>query len=159
MLAAAAGRATGKLLRKLGIYNQVTTAAGEISRVLIAAFRLIGIVAILAVLGSMIFGARDAADEAGWISHSRDTTITAQSDWLVGESKVCVSFPLDEEFAKLVDAEKGSVVQNINCDRGPDHKISITFWGRIVRTDRRAASGVSWRCVKKSDSFTCYALN
>lgn len=36
----------------------------------------------------------------------------------------------------------------------------VKFWGRIVRRDGTAhENGVQWRCVKQSESFTCYALN
>jgi hypothetical protein len=107
----------------------------------------------------MIAGGMAVGDEAGWISHNRDTTITAQSDWLVGESKVCISFPLDVDTAAYVGADKNDVTRRMNCDRGPEHQIPVTFWGQVKRSDHRAAGGINWRCVKKSDGFVCYDLN
>ncbi len=159
MLAAAAGKATGKLLRKLGIYEQVTSTASEVSRVVRGVFNFLVVVAVLAFLGSMFYGGWEIANEAGWVSHERTTVITARADWLIGESKTCESFRLTADAAKLFNADENSVIQRINCDGGAEHTISVTFWGRIVRPDRRAIVGVNWRCVKKIDSFTCYALN
>jgi hypothetical protein len=159
MLAATAGKATGNLLRKLGIYDQVTSVAGEISRIVSGVSNFVMVLVVLSFLAAMFYGCWTVVDEAGWISHNRDTTITAQSDWLVGESKVCISFPLDAEFAAYVGAEKNDVTHRMNCDKGPDHEMPLTFWGRVKRPEHRAAGGVNWRCVKKSDGFVCYDLN
>lgn len=46
-------------------------------------------------------------DPAGWDSHTVQSTITAQSNWMVGESKTCMSIPLEIQIARAVGKESG----------------------------------------------------
>jgi hypothetical protein len=114
----------------------------------------------LIIVGWFLIWLYATVDESGWIFHSRETAITARADWLIGENKTCTSYPLGADEAKLWKDKLNSVTHKINCDDGPEHEIAVTFLGRTERPDARAHdSGVQWRCVKRSESFTCYALN
>jgi hypothetical protein len=115
-------------------------------------------VAIVIILG-IVSSAYSFVDGIGWISHTRETTITAEPNWLVGESKTCLSFPLDADEAKSWNSTKGDVTHRIGCDRGGEHLINVKFWGRLDRFEERSKFGVSWKCTKNNDSFTCYALD
>ena len=104
------------------------------------------------------------SDEYGWIPHSRQSTITARQDWIIGESKTCTSFALDPSVAKLSKGTPYDVTGVIQCDDGPTHEIKITFWGKTERPDKKSTDGIlqwncTWKCTRKSDSFTCLALN
>jgi hypothetical protein len=92
------------------------------------------------------------ADASGWIPHRVDSAITAQENWFVGETKECISDPLDEQTAKAVNKSVGSVVEHINCDDGPEHKVRIMFWGQKKQKD---IAWATWSCTRESSSFTC----
>ena len=96
------------------------------------------------------YGAWQGLDERGNIPHSRESIITAEPTWLVGESKTCTSVP---ELALAYD-----VTVFLRCDQGVRHQIRIRFWGRTERTDP-LMNTVDWKCVKHTDSFVCYALD
>ena len=52
---------------------------------------------------------REGRDDLGWVSHTRDTVITAEPNWLVGESKTCYSTPVDPTTAKAISVELGAL--------------------------------------------------
>jgi len=56
-------------------------------------------------------------------------------------------------MAKSNSQEVGNAVYSIGCDKGPEHKIKITFYGRTVQPDYISAY---WKCTRSTDSFTCY---
>lgn len=118
-----------------------------------------GCLAMLIFVGFLVFGGYNWLDGQGYISHSRETTITAEASWLVGESKTCYSTPIEPQLATSIKVNAWDVTHSIYCDKGPEHQIKVNFWGKTERADQRAHWGVSWKCVKGSDSFTCYALD
>lgn len=85
--------------------------------------------------------------------------ISARSDWLVGESKECWSATVNSDGAALLKKEVGYAMFSVSCDDGPEHKMTVTFYGRKVQTEYGA---VGWRCTRKEgsfmsdNSFTCY---
>ena len=95
-------------------------------------------------------------DNYGWIPHNEDTKITAQANWFVGESKTCVSYPLDARTAQLMGKNVGYAMPQVSCDDGPEHQIRITFYGREEQPEYMA---VSWRCTREANKFTCYELS
>jgi len=111
------------------------------------------------VIGTIVYGIYAFADYEGYIQHTVETTITARSDWLVGESKVCYSGTLNSVGAALLGKEVGYAMSSVSCDDGPDHKMKVTFYGRKVQTDHAFAN---WRCTRNevsflnNNSFTCY---
>lgn len=107
-----------------------------------------GIIA-LVFCSLLVYAAWRSLDEKGYIPHSQETSITAESTWLVGENKTCISAP---------SGKNSDVTQLVECDKGQQHRIAVTFWGKTEREDARGRF-VMWKCVKKSDSFVCYALN
>lgn len=86
-------------------------------------------------------------DAAGRISHEEESSITAQTDWLVGESKYCESTP-------ILDAQRnGYAVASLRCDEGPEHLTKIHFWGRELQPEYVT---VYWKCTREESAFTCY---
>jgi len=98
------------------------------------------------------------ADVADWITpdgyaqHSVETSITAQQNWFVGETKECNSSPLDFRVANQLSKEPGYVAASINCDNGPEHMVTVNLYGRLNQPEHRIAY---WRCTRKSEGFTC----
>jgi hypothetical protein len=93
------------------------------------------------------------ADTEGYLAHRADTVITARSDWLVGESKDCLSPVLDDRSAILMKKEVGYALSSVGCDDGQEHQMSVTFYGREVQAEYKIAH---WRCTREQTSFTCY---
>jgi hypothetical protein len=96
-------------------------------------------------------------DAAGYISHTRETLISADPSWSVGESSTCYSIPLEPEYSQRHPA--WDVTHRVGCGIGLDRYIKVTFHGRTARPELRAKFGVSWKCVRREDSFECYALD
>jgi hypothetical protein len=105
----------------------------------------------LLVLAMIVLGYQ-AVDDDGWIPHREETTITAQSNWFQGESKDCISNPLDPRTAQAMKKPEGYAMSKILCDDGPEHVVRITFYGRLEQPQH---TWVAWRCTRNSDSFTC----
>lgn len=101
--------------------------------------------------GAIIYWAYSGLDSAGWISHTEETVITAQDNWLVGENKACVSIPLDSESARLTNKDFGYAFSKIECDDGPTHDMKVTFYGRENQPEYK---GIMWRCTREEVSFS-----
>jgi len=95
-------------------------------------------------------------DSVGWIPHHEDTTITAEASWFVGESKECVSIPLDAKTAAAEGKDAGYAVTMLHCDSGPPRDVRVTFFGRVAQPEYDA---VNWKCTREQDGFTCYELS
>ncbi|HLI63189.1 MAG TPA: hypothetical protein VKV05_07295 [Terriglobales bacterium] len=100
-----------------------------------------------------VFGLYDWADSQGYVSHSLETPIQAQGNWMVGETKDCNSFPLDSSGAKLWDKPVGYAAAEIACDGGPYRSMKVKLYGRVEQPEHRY---VTWRCTREADSFTCW---
>ncbi|MFZ1085044.1 MAG: hypothetical protein WAN35_08770 [Terracidiphilus sp.] len=117
-----------------------------------------GCLILLCIVGFAIYGGYGWLDSIGWISHREETVITARSDWLVGESKVCWSAMLNSEGAALLGKEVGYAMSSVSCDDGPEHKMKVTFYGKKLQGYIVA----NWRCTRNEvdflndNSFTCY---
>ncbi len=98
----------------------------------------------------------DKADSSGWISHEEDSVITAQTNWFVGESKNCTSYPLSPEAARAMGKNAGDAVQRVDCDNGPEHHFKIKFYGRVEQPEYVA---VQWSCTRTAGGFTCSELS
>ncbi len=107
----------------------------------------------------LVFGGYDFLDSVGWISHREQTLITANADWLVGESKECWSITLDSHGASLLDKDTGYAMYSVDCGDGPQHSIKVKFYGREIQGQHTL---VRWRCEREQpsffndDAFTCY---
>ena len=91
-------------------------------------------------------------DSTGFVSHKIQSTITAQTNWMIGESKDCISYPLDADTARSFDKQAGYAFLSVECDKGPMHSIAITFWGAENQPENKVAY---WNCKRTSDSFIC----
>jgi hypothetical protein len=150
MKAANLGRAARRAYIKLGLPTRLSKRAED------TAWRAIWIVAVVLLLG-IVYGLVSVLDAAGYISHTRETLINADPSWMVGESRMCYSVPLQPESAPRHEA--WDVTHRVGCGSGLDQYIKVTFHGRTARPELRAKFGVSWRCVRREDSFECYALD
>jgi hypothetical protein len=112
----------------------------------------VGCLILLAIVGGVAYGIYAWLDSAGWMSHTEESVITAESNWFVGESKDCTSYPLDEKTAREINKPTGYAVSKISCDGGPEHSVQITFYGR---TEQPEYTWITWRCIRKEGSFTC----
>jgi len=112
----------------------------------------IGCLFLVAVVGWLAYGGYTWIDSIGWMSHRENSTITAKENWFVGETKACYSYPLDAEIARTMNKPAGSVVQDIYCDGGPEHRVEVTFWGQ---TEQPAVVWAAWNCTRQADSFAC----
>jgi hypothetical protein len=102
--------------------------------------------------GLILWGIYYAADTAGYVPHSIETSITAQPNWLVGETKECFSPILDAKTAAQLGKETGDPASLIYCDDGPEHIIKVTVFGNLEQLGHKTAT---WRCTREADSFTC----
>src|SRR5690349_1268127 len=110
------------------------------------------IVFVLLILG-VAWGAYSYADQLGWISHDVESTITIDANWIPGEVKSCVSYPLTGEAAKELKSTAGDVTTYISCDSGPEHRVSARFVGRVEQPQIDAAY---WRCFRRTALFECF---
>jgi hypothetical protein len=150
MKAAKPGRAASRVYMKLGLPRKLSKHAED------RVWRVIWIVAVVLLLG-IVFALYSVLDAAGYISHTRETLISADPSWLVGESRICYSVPLEPEYASPHKA--WDVTHRVGCASGLDQYIKVTFHGRTARPELRAKFGVSWKCVRREDWFECYALD
>lgn len=104
------------------------------------------------ILIAVVYWGYSGIDSVGWIPHREDGTITAQANWFVGETKECYSYPLDVQAAKAMNKSVGNATYKTNCDGGPEHKVTITFYGRVEQPENAWAR---WNCTRKEDSFVC----
>ena len=106
----------------------------------------------------MEIGPASWADVADWIrpdgyaQHSVETSISAQQNWFVGETKECSSFPLRDPEAYRLGEEPGYMTASVHCDDGPVHTVTVSFYGRLVQPEHKIAY---WRCTRESQGFTC----
>jgi hypothetical protein len=80
-------------------------------------------------------------DATGRISHEEESSIAAQTDWFVGESKYCQSSPI------LDVPRNGYAVASLKCDEGPEHLTKIHFGGREQQPEYVT---VYRKCAKKA---------
>lgn len=81
-----------------------------------------------------------------------DTLITAQSDWLPGESKDCESPTLDADTAAKMHKPIGYALAVIACDDGPTHSMKIQFYGKAAQPGYKV---VLWRCTRNDPECAC----
>lgn len=112
----------------------------------------IGYLFLLGLTCVVVVAIYDYIDSHGWVPHKKESIITAQDNWFVGERKDCASSPLDDQNARILKKPKGYAIQQINCDTGPERSVSVRFWGR---TQQPEYDWVRWRCTRNQDSFTC----
>ena len=115
---------------------------------------------ILSVLGVIGYSVYDSLDKKGLVSHEREATITAESNWFVGESKTCESDMRTTrdmaEDPRSNTQQFGYALAFLRCDGGPPHAVRIRFWGREVQPEY---SAVQWRCTREEFGFTCVQIS
>jgi hypothetical protein len=90
-------------------------------------------------------------DKKGLVSHQAESVITVRGNWLVGESKDCLS------QTTSVDDQPSYALAALFCDDGPTHRLKVTFWGR---KDQPEYATVNWKCTREQEGkFTCLELS
>jgi hypothetical protein len=51
--------------------------------------------------------------------------------------------------------EIGYALSHLDCDNGPEHEVTIRFWGR---EEQPKAYVISWKCTREERGFTCVEL-
>jgi hypothetical protein len=133
-------------------FASVRAAVLELWAKITEAFWTLVLYAFIAALIALPFFGYFYASSEGYIPHSVDTSLSAQSNWLVGESKMCHSYALNATNARLSDRKEGSVIGPIVCDDGPMHMVKVTLYGRLEQPEHKFAY---WRCTRDADQFTC----
>jgi hypothetical protein len=98
------------------------------------------------------YGAYQWTNSQRYVSHTVETSITAQPNWLVGEVKDCLSPVLHCKTAPLFKQETGYVASSLNCDNGPSHTIKVTIHAPLLQPEHKS---ISWRCTRETEGFSC----
>jgi hypothetical protein len=114
---------------------------------------------ILYALAAVVYQGWLWTDRAGLRSHTVDSVITVQGDWIPGETKLCASAPMTGEEGRQAGKPTGYVFGRISCDNGPDHNVKIEFYGKEAQPKLTASA--YWSCTRNSismfndEAFTC----
>ena len=96
-----------------------------------------------------------ALDRMGYQSHVVSAEITANAEWMPGETKQCGSIPLESRLSE--ERPRGYALASIDCGDGPSHTVKIQFYGQEVQQKMMA----TWLCTRNTISafndqaFTC----
>jgi hypothetical protein len=112
----------------------------------------LGCLFILLMMGACGYWVYLWVDSQGYIQHSVETSISAKQEWLVGEMKDCLSFPLTPKNASVSHQQDGYVGDSLTCDDGPFHRITVKLYGQLEQPGRKV---VTWHCTRESEGFTC----
>src|ERR1700743_1623711 len=94
-----------------------------------------------------------------WWRHNKDTDILSDDHWIVGEFRSCNA---------TVNGD--GTIAGLDCSSDPGkrsdhfHTMPTIFWGQIQRAKFIPHSNVNeltwlWRCQRKTESMTCWAVN
>ena len=72
---------------------------------------------IVALVSGIGYGTYQGLDSVGLVPHREDSIITAQANWFLGESKDCLSYPVDADTARTIKKIKDT----------PSHKSGVTM--------------------------------
>ncbi len=100
-------------------------------------------------------------DDAGRVRHTQQTTLyTGTEAWLNGQERNCAAFPTGDGSILFLGCVKGT--EDFSTPLAQD----VKFWGRVKRPDMSLAMRTSpadnawrWRCTRKDDDVTCWAVN
>jgi hypothetical protein len=91
-------------------------------------------------------GGYRAADDAGWVIHSRDIATYIDGNWMNAEYRTCSTVP---ELNVLYCSS------TFNSD-AESHVLPVSFHGRLDRTDHTI---FHWRCQRSEKGLECWALD
>lgn len=123
---------------------------------------------LLVLAGAGAVGGYNWLDSMGRVSHTEETMLTFEGNWLDGESRECFSpVVTPANWAASAKKEVGSAMAWVRCESEPgspaggkEHRMEVTFFGRKLQPEYE---GVAWRCKRTSallegERFTCYEL-
>ena len=111
----------------------------------------------LVIVFAILYGGYGDLDGDGWMPHTRTVSVFMTPDWLQGESRECHSaqLPGENNIPEVVSLYCPGDTSNTQ-----GHDLPVRFWGKVSRPEAFNANRVNlWRCVRKSDEFTCYAVD
>jgi hypothetical protein len=123
-------------------------------------------IAILLVIGFVVWGMGAVIDDAGRVPHNHDTPVVIRHEWLVGEYRKCMMVtttpPVQDmkySAAQLSELPKLYCTDDILDTVTPRediraHLLPVKYWGRIDRPDSWL---IEWRCQRKEESLLCWA--
>jgi hypothetical protein len=126
----------------------------------VGAKRAVGVAAVVIFLGLYVTAYQEL-DAAGWIPHRLDTTVySGTAGWTSQETRDCVALPQKDGSIFFLGCVGRSAME------AAPQALSVTYWGRIKRPAMfktvLADPGINswrWRCRRKQDSLTCWAVN
>jgi len=89
----------------------------------------------------------------GYVPHSVETAISVDEHWIVGETKVCKSYPYIPQSASFFRKGIGYAADSFNCDDGPMHVVKATLYGHLKQPEHAVAY---WQCTRGAEDFTCH---
>jgi len=109
--------------------------------------RTVSVCIFLLLVGGILYGVLEAADESGWIPHTKDVLVSVDTrNWIPEEVKMCVSAKAKEkkELATVFcfDGDNDSSSQS--------RRLKVKFWGSI-----KADKGKLWKCTRGQEFLTC----
>jgi len=97
-------------------------------------------------------------DNAGRVPHTSDTNfVIGQTEWLPGEYRECWAFAKPDGSVASLNCLQ--VLWDLPNKPTSPHTFPTRYWGRIQRPEHAARQDWRWRCQRRSDSVTCWALN
>ncbi len=116
---------------------------------------------IVAACAGVLMGFISILDANGQIPHTVDTSVyVGRGSWASGESRECVAFPAKDGSIFFLGCVQGQ------GDYFTSEVMPVTYWGKTTRPDRAQMlredpnlNGWHWRCQKKKDGVTCWAVN
>jgi hypothetical protein len=144
---------------------------------------VVGIILML-ILGRAAYAGYEWLDDQGWVTHSSDTPVWIEGEWLGGEYRMCQmpgtawgELPANAHLLcgkGLQNAADGIwpagfrdrlSIQEFNSVFGGGHwdlvehyfhVLPVHYWGKIDRLDRMT---FSWSCQRQENGLECKALN
>jgi len=111
---------------------------------------------LLFIVGVGSIGGYRFLDNAGRFPHEVDTNfVIGETEWLTGEYRECWALARGDGNIAMLDCEHISDLVKPNNF----HTFSTRYWGRIRRPEYAARQVWSWRCQRRVESVTCWALN
>ena len=123
-------------------------------------WKITGSVAAAAVLVAVLLWGQHACDRAGyWPRRQQARVYLGGAAWPKGQVRDCSALPREDGTIFFLGCVKGAE------DFDDARAMTVIFWGRTERLDRFRAlhsasmEGWEWRCRKRGESLTCYAVN
>jgi len=111
---------------------------------------------LLLIVAAGAIGGYKLLDNAGRFPHTSSTNfVIGQTEWLLGEYRECWALAKPDGAIAMLDCEHISDLPKPSSF----HTFLTRYWGRTRRPEYAVRQDWQWRCQRRSDSITCWALN